>query len=260
MPFVKASDLHVHYLEAGAGEPVLFIHGNWASAGWWEPCLARLPVGYHGLAPDMRGRGKTSGPDSDYSLAALAADQLAFADALGIARFHIVGHSLGAAVAMQAALAAPGRVATLTVIAPPWPDGMPDKLNRPDRQRMLKVQPQLLHMALRAMAPTAPDDALWRRLMDEGYAQRIEAAVGNMLALSSWKPGDALRTIAAPRLVIGGAQDPLITPAVVERVAMLLGVKPLLLAGVGHSPNLEAPDRVMALLGRHLARASATAL
>ena len=124
MPFVKAGDLRVHYLEAGEGEPVLFVHGNWASAGWWEPCLARLPVGYHGLAPDMRGRGRTIGPDSDYSIAALAADQLALADALGFERFHMVGHSLGAAVAIQAALDAPSRIVTLTVIAPPWADGM----------------------------------------------------------------------------------------------------------------------------------------
>ena len=257
MPFVKAGDLRVHYLEAGEGEPVLFVHGNWASAGWWEPCLARLPVGYHGLAPDMRGRGRTIGPDSDYSIAALAADQLALADALGFERFHMVGHSLGAAVAIQAALDAPSRIVTLTVIAPPWADGMPQALNRPDRQRMLKAQPQLLRMALKAMAPGVPDDAFWRRLMDEGYAQRIEAAVGNMLALSSWKPGDALQTIKAPKLVIGGARDPLITPAVVERVASLLGGVPVLLAGVGHSPNLEAPDTVMALLARQLGLARA---
>ena len=257
MPFVKAGDLRVHYLEAGEGEPVLFVHGNWASAGWWEPCLTRLPVGYHGLAPDMRGRGRTIGPDSDYSIAALAADQLALADALGFERFHMVGHSLGAAVAIQAALDAPSRIVTLTVIAPPWADGMPQALNRPDRQRMLKAQPQLLRMALKAMAPGVPDDAFWRRLMDEGYAQRIEAAVGNMLALSSWKPGDALQAIKAPKLVIGGARDPLITPAVVERVASLLGGAPVLLAGVGHSPNLEAPDTVMALLARQLGLARA---
>ena len=257
MPFVKAGDLRVHYLEAGEGEPVLFVHGNWASAGWWEPCLARLPVGYHGLAPDMRGRGRTIGPDSDYSIAALAADHLALADALGFERFHMVGHSLGAAVAIQAALDAPSRIVTLTVIAPPWADGMPQALNRPDRQRMLKAQPQLLRMALKAMAPGVPDDAFWRRLMDEGYAQRIEAAVGNMLALSSWKPGDALQAIKAPKLVIGGARDPLITPAVVERVASLLGGAPVLLAGVGHSPNLEAPDTVMALLARQLGLARA---
>lgn len=252
MPFIDAGDQRVHYLEAGAGEPVLFVHGNWASAGWWELLLARLPAGYHGRAPDLRGRGSTSGPDSDYSIGALAADMLAFADALGLARFHLVGHSLGAGVAMQLTLDAPARVATLTVIAPPWPDGMPGELNMPERQRMLKAQPQLFRTAIKAMAPTFADAALLRRLVSEGHAQRLEAALGNMVALQRWKPGARLGSITAPKLVIGGALDPLITPQVVARVASLLGVPPVLLPGVGHSPNLEAPASVMGLLAPHL--------
>jgi pimeloyl-ACP methyl ester carboxylesterase len=253
MPFVEAGDLRVHYLDAASGAPVVFLHGNWASCGWWEPCLERLPAGYRGLAPDLRGRGRTEGPDSDYSLAALAADVQAFANALGLARFHLVGHSLGAGVAMQLALDAPARVATLAAIAPPWADGMPEALNMPDRQRLLKEQPDLFRQAIRAMAPTAPDDERWARLVAEGHAQRLEAAVGNMVALSAWKPGAGLAAIAAPTLIVGGALDPLITPETVARAAAARGVAPVLLDGVGHSPNLEAPDRLMALLAPHWA-------
>jgi pimeloyl-ACP methyl ester carboxylesterase len=255
MPFVQAADLSVHYLEAGAGAPVVFVHGNWASCGWWEPVLDRLPAGYRGLAPDLRGRGRTEGPDSDYSIVGLAADLLAFADALGLDSFHLVGHSLGAGVAMQAALDAPARVRTLTVIAPPWADGMPAELNMRDRQRLLKQQPDLFRRAIRAAAPTAPDNELWARLVEEGHAQRIEAAIGNMVGLMDWKPGDDLGAIRAPTLVIGGALDQLITPDAVRRTAAALGVEPLILDGVGHSPNLEAPDRLLALLAEHLTKA-----
>jgi pimeloyl-ACP methyl ester carboxylesterase len=255
MPFVQADDLSIHYLEVGGGEPIIFVHGNWASCGWWEPVLDRLPAGYCGLAPDLRGRGRTEGPDSDYSIAALAADVLVFADALGLSEFHLVGHSLGAAISMQMALDTPARVRTLTVIAPPWADGMPAELNMLDRQRLLKQQPDLFRRAIRAMAPTAPDDALWARLVEEGYAQRIEAAIGNMSALMDWKPGDNLGAIGMPTLVIGGTLDPLITPDAVRRTAAALGVEPIILDGVGHSPNLEAPDRLIALLAAHLARA-----
>lgn len=257
MPFVEAGDQRVHYLDVGAGAPVLFVHGNWASAGWWEPLLARLPAGYRGLAPDLRGRGRTTGPDSDYTPAALAADMLAFADALGLARLHVVGHSLGAAVAAQLALDAPSRVATLTLIAPPWPEGLPAELNQPERQRALKADPALFRVAIKAMAPTAPEDALWQRLVQEGHAQRLEAALGNITGLMAWRPGKALRSIRAPRLVVGGALDPLITPSTVARVAALLGVVPVLLPGVGHSPNLEAPDTLAALMSAHLGMARA---
>lgn len=251
MPFVEAGDLRVHYLEAGAGEPAIFVHGNWASCGWWEPCLARLPAGLRGLAPDMRGRGRTTGPDTDYSLESLARDLLAFADAVAAPRFHLVGHSLGAGVALETALLAPGRVATLALLAPPWANGMPEELNMPDRQKLLKEQPELFRQAIKAMAPTAPDDELWARLVEEGHAQRLEAAIGNMVALSAWRPGAGLATIAAPALVIGGALDPLITPEVVRGTAAALGVEPAILEGVGHSPNLEAPDVVMGLLRKH---------
>lgn len=251
MPFVQAGDLRVHYLDAGAGEPVIFLHGNWASAAWWERCLARLPDGYRGLAPDLRGRGRTAGPDSDYRLPSLAADLIAFADALGVARFHLVGHSLGAGVAMQAALDAPPRVATLAAIAPPWADGLPAALNLPERQHLLKSQPDLFRQAIKAMAPTAAADAYWGRLVDEGYAQRLSAAVAGMAALAEWRPGRGLSAIVAPALVIGGALDPLTTPEVVRGTAAALGVEAVILRGVGHSPNVEAPDTLMQLLAAH---------
>lgn len=254
MAFIEAGDLRIHYRSAGAGEPVIFVHGNWASCAWWELILARLPAGYHGFAPDVRGRGETEGPDNDYRLPSLAADLLAFADALGLARFHLVGHSLGAGIAMQTALDAPDRVTTLAVIAPPWADGMPEELNMPDRQRLLKAQPDLFRQAIKAMAPTAPEDAYWELLVAEGYEQRLAAAIGSMVGLSEWKPGDRLASIPAPKLVIGGALDPLIAAEVVQRTAAALGVEPVILEGVGHSPNVEAPDRLMALLAEHFRR------
>ncbi|MDW8215491.1 MAG: alpha/beta fold hydrolase, partial [Roseiflexaceae bacterium] len=109
------------------------------------------------------------GPDHDYTLTALAQDTLAFADALGLDRFHLVGHSLGAGVAMQLALDDGDRVLSLAVVAPPWVDGMPAEANSPERQQMLKANFDLFAMALKALAPaTAPDDAFWHRLARRG--------------------------------------------------------------------------------------------
>ena len=232
MPFVTAGDLNVHYIEHGAGEPVLLLHGNWATCGWWEPTLNLLPSGYHGIAPDMRGRGKTEGPDHDYSLTALAQDTLMFADALGVDRFHLVGHSLGAGVALQLALDHGDRVRSLIAVAPPWVDGMPAEANSPERQQMLKANFDLFAMALKALAPTAPDDAFWRRLVAEGHEQRIEAALGAINALAAWAPGDTLRSIACPKLVIASENDILVTQPVAARAAEALGAQ---LAVDGHS-------------------------
>lgn len=252
MPFIQAGDLKVHYIEGGQGTPVLFVHGNWGCAAWWEPVLARLPAGWHGLAPDVRGRGQTSGPDSGYTLPELAADLGAFADALGLERFHLVGHSLGSAIAMQYMLDAPARVLSLTAVAPGWVDGMPAAYNVPAGQEALKANRALFAGALKAMAPTAPADAYWERLVEEGYNQRLTAALANLPALLAWQPGDRLQATDVPALVISGEQDALTGGANGDRAAAALGTRHIVMPGVGHSPIIEAPDAFMALLLPHL--------
>lgn len=250
MPMLRAADLDVHYIEAGDahGVPVLFVHGNWGSASWWEPLLARLPARYRGIAYDVRGRGETTGPDSSYAIDALAADLLAFATAVGAERFHLVGHSLGTAIAMQAALDAPERVRSLAAIAPAWVDGMPAAYAVPAGQVAIKNDAALFATALKPLAPSAPDDDYWKRLVREGHGQRIEAALRNIDALLAWAPGDRLAAIPGPKIVIAGALDPLTGGANAERAAAALGARLVTLDGVGHSPNIEAPDRVAALL------------
>lgn len=250
MPFVRADDLNVHYIEAGeaGGSAVLFVHGNWGSASWWEPLLARLPAGYRGIAYDVRGRGATGGPDSSYAIDALAADLLAFATAVRSDRFHVVGHSLGTAIAIQAALDAPDRVRSLAAISPAWVDGMPAAYNVPAGQIAIKNDAALFATALKPLAPTAPDDDYWKRLVGEGHGQRLEAALRNLDALVAWRPGDRLSAIHAPRLVIAGALDPLTGGANADRAAAALRARLVTLDGVGHSPNIESPDRVAELL------------
>lgn len=256
MPFADAGDLRVHYLERGAGEPIVFVHGNWASASWWEPALARLPAGWRGIAPDLRGRGQTEGPDSDYSVGGLAADLAALMDGLGLASAHLVGHSLGAAVVLQIALDQPERARSILALAPPWADGMPLPEGTEARQRMLKSDPAMFALALKAIAPAVPDDAFWQRLVAEGHAQRLAAVLGNLPALAEWRPGDRLRAIVAPALVVAGEHDILVTDAVSARVAEALGCRRVVMPGVGHSPNIEAPGQFVDLLIAHLQQAA----
>ena len=250
MPVARAADLEVHYLEAGdpKGTPVVFSHGNWASSSWWEPLLARIPAGHRGLAYDVRGRGQTTGPDSSYAIDALAADLVAFAAAVGADRFHLVGHSLGGGIAMQTALDAPDRVLSLVAIAPAWVDGSPAAFNVPERQVGLKNDIAFFGAALKALAPAVPDDDYWKRLVREGHGQRMEAALRTLDALEQWKPGDRLSMISVPKLVIAGALDPLVGGPAAARAAEALGARLVTLDGVGHSPNIEAPDQVAALL------------
>jgi pimeloyl-ACP methyl ester carboxylesterase len=98
-------------------DAILFHHGIGASAGIWLGWQPSLGDAYPLAAFDMRGCGRSHIPSADFawSLDLLVDDLFAVADAAGLKQFHLVGESIGGTVALAAALARPGRIATLTV-------------------------------------------------------------------------------------------------------------------------------------------------
>ena len=255
MSQLKVGDLDVHYEERGTGVPVVLVHGNWGCTAWWEPVLERVPPGRRAIAYDLRGRGSTTGPAGDGSFRSLAGDLAALAGALGLGRFDLVGHSLGTAVAMQYGLDHPGRLRSLVLVSPAWVDGMPEALAVDAHQVRLVADRAYTDAALQAITPGAPRDERWERIVDATRAQSIETARGAVRAHLDWKPGDALRRIAVPTTVIGGARDLLVPPAVAARVAEATGGTFIELDGIGHGPMLESPDAFAALLWKRLAAA-----
>lgn len=248
MGLVRANGLDVHYLEKGHGDPIVLVHGNWATSSWWLPVLDRLPDGFRALAPDLRGRGRTMGGANDHRIATYAADLRAFADALGLERFALVGHSLGSAVAIELALRWPERLRSLVVVSPAWIDGMPSSYAVEAHQVRLKEDLAYLEAGLRVIVPGAPKDALWDRLVREGNRQSIEAALGLIPALLEWKPGDGIGAIRVPRVVISGSLDAFTGGPNAVRVAQALGGELIVMEGVGHGPMIEAPDRFCEIL------------
>jgi pimeloyl-ACP methyl ester carboxylesterase len=119
--------IRIHALTSGPedGTPVVFVHGNVSSSTFWEETMLRLPDGFRGIAVDLRGYGDTERAPIDATLGMSdhAADVLAAADALGLKRFHLVGHSMGGGVAMKMLLAAPERVRSLVLVDPVSPYG-----------------------------------------------------------------------------------------------------------------------------------------
>lgn len=255
MSRIQAGDLDVHYEERGAGTPVVLVHGNWGSVIWWEPVFERVPPGTRLLAYDVRGRGQTSGPEGDGSFHSLADDLRRFAAALELGPFHLVGHSLGTAIAMQYALEHPDRLRSLVLISPAWVDGMPEAYAIDAHQERLVADRAYTDAALQAITPGAPRDERWARIVDATRAQTIATARGAMRAHLEWRPGDSLRAIGVPVTVISGALDPLITPAVATRVAEATGAELILLEKNSHGPMLESPDTFAALLWERIAAA-----
>ena len=245
MPTIRAAeDLEVHYVTAGHGEPVVCVHGNWGSARWFRPLLERLPAGLSAHAIDLRGRGDTRGADHDYSLPALARDLRAFLDAMGLASAHLVGHSLGAGVILQLALDAPQYARSLLCLAPPWIEGMPHIDGVAAYQRRMHGDRDLLAAAVRVLFAVPPDPDYFNQLIDDATRQRLSATLATVVALEDWRPGARLSTIAAPRRVISGTRDPLITPSHATACAAALGCPIDLLPDVGHALIPEAPQAI----------------
>lgn len=119
--------LRTHMLASGpeGGVPVLFIHGNASSATYWEETMLALPAGLRAIAPDLRGYGDSEDKliDATRGCGDWVDDLLALVDALGITRFHLVGHSLGGAVIFSLLPAAGERVLSATLAATGSPFG-----------------------------------------------------------------------------------------------------------------------------------------
>ncbi|GAA2841124.1 alpha/beta hydrolase [Kitasatospora paracochleata] len=119
--------LPLHIAEAGSGPLVLLLHGfpeSWYS--WRHQLLALAEAGYHAVAPDQRGYGRTGGPDAveQYSILHLAGDALGLIPALGADRAVVVGHDWGAPVAWHTALLRPDLVRGVVGLSvPPFPRG-----------------------------------------------------------------------------------------------------------------------------------------
>ncbi len=245
MPSIRAAeDLEIHYITAGHGEPVVCVHGNWGSSRWFTPLLERLPAGLQAHAIDLRGRGDTRGPDDDYSLPALARDLRAFLDAMGLASAHLVGHSLGAGVILQLALDAPQVVRSLLCLAPPWIEGMPHHDAVADYQRRMHEDRALLSGAVGMLFAVPPDPDYFAALIDDATRQRLTATLATVTALEDWRPGATLSTITAPRRVLSGTRDALITPEHAAACAAALGCPLDLLPDIGHALIPEAPQAI----------------
>ncbi|MCU0427809.1 MAG: alpha/beta hydrolase [Candidatus Kapabacteria bacterium] len=112
------------------GAPVLFLHGNLSSATWWEETMLALPKalpqGFRGIAPDLRGFGGADTSkfvDARRGAGDWADDAIALMDKLGIAKAHIVGHSLGGYVVWRMMADYPERLLSVTLVAPGSPFG-----------------------------------------------------------------------------------------------------------------------------------------
>lgn len=133
MPTYRHAGLTFDYRDAGAGEPVVLLHGFPEDAACWDRVVPLLhQADLRTITPDQRGYspGATPKRRRDYTIDRLTGDVVALLDHLGLERAHIVGHDWGGGVAWSLAMMYPERVASLVALATPHPAAMVWSLTR----------------------------------------------------------------------------------------------------------------------------------
>jgi pyruvate dehydrogenase E2 component (dihydrolipoamide acetyltransferase) len=251
---VEVGGRTISYLSLGptdADVPVVLVHGYGGDKNSW--LFVQQPLAeqeQRAIALDLPGHGASGKDVGDGSLATLADCVTGVLDALGIDRAHLVGHSLGGAVVAAAARAAPGKVASLTLIAPAGytPEADAEYLRgfaSAGSRRELKPLVGRLFADEALVTRQLVDDLLRYKRLD-GVDKALSAVLGTLLDDGDRQAIDTpalLEGVDVPVTVVWGASDRILpVPDGVE----------LHRVEAGHMAHMEAPGEVLDAVRSHL--------
>jgi pimeloyl-ACP methyl ester carboxylesterase len=251
----------------GSGPGLLLVHGHGGAKEDFADHAAQLAEHHTVVMFDNRGHGSSGHPTeaAAYSLARMRADTWAVADAIGLDRFRVLGHSMGGMIVRRMPLEQPERVEALVLMdtsAGPVPDIVPELVEIAAYVGLTDGKD-----ALKALIDSvgALDTPPYHRLLLErpGYQEfqdrkwaDTSVVMWSTLAVEiARQPDDLpqLRAITCPTLVIVGELDLVFVPGSTLMAETIPGAQLEVIAGAGHSPQFEAPDGWIEVLERFLA-------
>jgi 3-oxoadipate enol-lactonase len=264
MSIATVDDVRLWYEVHGSGDPLLLVMGLAADSTAWLFQLPAFAERYRTIVFDNRGVGRSSKPPGPYTIHRMADDTAGLLDAVGVARAHVVGVSMGGMIAQELALRHPERVRSL-VLACTYPE--PDE--EIERQRRFSIAEfggtvtaaGETSIELTALDPMRFFQHLLPRVFNQPFIDRelpkllqlfggalqygfsMEAILGQVEAVMGHRTTDRLHRIAAPTLVITGDADLLVPPAHSDVLARHIpGARLVKVPGGSHGFNFETPD------------------
>ena len=257
MNAIHVGGYDIAYEERGDGFPLLLIHGLAGDHQAWDAQASAWQTRFRVIAPDNRGAGCSTQVDEPVTTRDMACDMLALMDGLGMAKAHVIGRSMGGAIAQHLALLAPERVATLVLCA---------SFARLDAfgARVLANMRELLELtgSWAVHARHSVQNFVSAEFFDT-YPERvraIEALIGGEKRLPACYVRqnnaclehdtlDAIRAIRCPTLVLAGGRDPICPPVCARRmVERIPGAQSVMFESSSHFFLMEEPERFMATL------------
>lgn len=242
--------IRIWWSEHGAGDPLLLIMGLGYTSDMWYRLLPALTPRFRVLVFDNRGVGRSDVPPGPYTVPDMAGDALAVLDAAGVERAHVLGASLGGAVAQELALQHPERVRSLILSC--TLAGGPNAV--PASPEVLQTLMDRAHMTpeegVRAMVPHIYDHGTPRERVDEDLAVRLrtfptaEGYLAQVGAAAGWESESRVDRLGSmPVLVVHGENDGLVPPANGRRLASLIpGARLVMLPNASHVLWTDQPE------------------
>jgi len=252
---VDAGGTRIRFLKLGEadGAPIVFIHGYGGDLNNWMFNQEALSESHTTYAIDLPGHGGSTKDVGAADLSVLTGAVLKFLDAKGVAKAHLVGHSMGGATALALAAEHPDRVASATLIAPV---GLGREINmeyingfiEQTRAKKLRTVLELLVADPNAVTSEMVEEVIKYKRID-GVGPALEKLRDTLM------PGgqqavlltDRLDGLSVPVQVIWGKNDQILPASQADNLPG--SVKLTMLDNTGHMPHMERATEVNALIG-----------
>jgi pimeloyl-ACP methyl ester carboxylesterase len=225
----RIGDARIHSVHAGAGDPVVLLHGLSGSHNWWRYTIPALARRYSVHVPELVGFGRSRAAGSLPGIAEMAELMTAWVAELGLERPHLVGHSMGGQTAIHM-VAAGLDVRSLTLVCA---SGLPRELGVRAAARFVSGTLPPRRWGAMEFLPTMAIDAL------RTGPRRLLRASWNIL---SDDVTPLLPKVRCPVLVIWGAYDPLVPLEHGEAYARALNARLVVIADAAHNVMADRPS------------------
>ena len=262
-----AGGQRLYYEAHGDGEPLLCVAGLACDTLVWIPQIQALAQAHRTVIFDNRDAGQSSMATEDYAIADMARDALALADELGLETFHLLGVSMGGAIAQEIALSAPERVRTLT-LAVTWHDTGAYTRRMAEvwgaRVRQISHEQHIDELMLLNHSEgfyESPEVVEFVRtaMLNNPHPQAPEAFARQLAACSRHDTRDRLGSLTMPTHVIGGEYDLLVPIWKSREIASLIpGAKLTVFPQAPHGLSLERAEAFNAAVLEFIREAAAT--
>lgn len=243
--FARVGGVRLGYREAGAGPPLVLLHGWGGDSRSFFPVQQALAPHVRTLALDFPGFGRSALPPTPWGVDDYAASVIGWLDALGVARASFVGHSFGGRVAIVLAATRPERVDKLILV------DSAGILPRRTLSYHLKVRAARLARRVLAAPPLAQARPALERRLYAALGASDYATAGPLrptfVRVVNHDLRQLLPQISAPTLIIWGENDdatPLADGAIMARE--IPNARLVVYRGAGHFAYLDSPDRFAA--------------